>query len=186
MATAARNLSLILAAARTGRLGAESARKWARRAAAGEDISIVEQFAPGGPGLAPAALTALASDLAPIVLGSSAGAGRLAADMISDGEADSLFPPRSAAEAARRERTVAAAARQLAAMNDSELYGLLFTAAQGQPGAPPARFDPRPGPGPQHEGYDGGHVHEHAAYDGAGGRHAHPHTHAGDANHDHH
>jgi hypothetical protein len=151
-------------------------------AAGGQDIRVVADLAPGGPGMAPGAVADLASDLAAIFGGAGV---PLSGDEITDAEADALWPAKTLAAAREREQQVAAAQRQLADMSDSDLYSALFTASAGEPGAPLPAFDARPGAAPGHEAYTGTHLHEHASYNGAGGRHAHPHTHEGDGNHDH-
>ena len=124
MATMARNLSLLLAAARAGRLGAGGARRWAHLAVQGQDIRIVAELSPGGPGMAPREVSALASELAQIL--TVGGGGSLSHDEISDIEADTLWPPKTAAEAEDRRRTIQAAARQLQETSGEDLYRLIW------------------------------------------------------------
>jgi hypothetical protein len=124
MATMARNLSLLLAAARAGRLGAPGAKRWAEKAARGQDISIVAHLSPGGPGMAPAAVSELAGDLAQIL--TVGGRGSLSHDDISDAEADALWPAKTTEEAEERRRTIEAAGRQLRELDGGDLYGLIW------------------------------------------------------------
>jgi hypothetical protein len=124
MATMARNLSLLLTAARAGRLGAPGARRWAQLAAQGQDITIVAELSPGGPGMAPGEVSALASELAQML--TAGGGGSLTHDEISDAEADALWPAKTAAEADARRRTIQAAARQLRETPDEDLYSAIY------------------------------------------------------------
>jgi hypothetical protein len=170
---------MIVDAARTGRVSAASARRWARRAAAGEDISILPLLTPGGPGLGAVELTRLASDVAEILGSAAAGArGRVSAadDAITDAEADQLFPARSLEEAEERWQTVEAAAARVADYTTEELHAELFggSAFEDTHSAGAAAA-------PGHVEYRGQHVHEHSDYQR--GRHVHAHTHAGDASH---
>lgn len=160
---------------RAGRLGAPGARRWAQLAARGEDIGIVAELPPGGPGMAAGDVSALASELAQI-LTAGGGGGPLSHDEISDIEAETLWPAKTLEEAEERARTIQAAARQLRDVPDDELFAALF---------PPGAFEPNRSAGapasPGHVEFDGGHVHVHADY--AGGQHSHFHIHQGDANH---
>lgn len=129
-------LGQLLTAVRSGRVTPSSARQWARRAAAGQSIAVVSQFASAGPGPAEAEVTRLADDLAAILASggrSSIGAEHQAhAAELSDAEADQLWPPRTEAEAAARQHQVAAAAAHAAALTDEQMIDVLF----GPPGSP--------------------------------------------------
>ena len=170
----------LLAAARKGSLGASGARRWAQMAVQGTDISVVRELAPGGPGMSPAELSALADDLAAMFAGAGV---PLTRDEITDAEADSLFPARSATEAAARERTVKAAAQHLRDMSDDELYGLLFPAGAVEPNG-----GVQAAGAPGHTAFTGEHTHDHPVYeygDSGPASHVHPHVHRGEADHNH-
>jgi hypothetical protein len=114
-------LQLILAAARAGRVTRNSAIVWAQRAAAGEDISVLAQLAPGPERVTERDATRLATELATIL---SAGAG--------DGSLYSVLFGPGAAE--RRHARREAAAGRMLDYSDDEVYEALF-------GTPPAEPD---------------------------------------------
>lgn len=128
------DLANLLAAVRGGQLTPNSARRWARRAAAGESTALVVRLAHGVQPPPESAVTVLASDLAAILAtGSSTDAGaQAAAPELTDAEADQLWPPRTEAEAAARQHQVAAAASHAAALSDDQMIDVLF----GPPGTP--------------------------------------------------
>lgn len=116
VASAAEQVQVLLEAARTGRLGYDSARRWAVLASRGEvDVSLVRVFAAVGQGVKEPHLSRLASELAAIL-----GSGEPTGD-----EFASLWPPTSEAEADRR-RTVAAAAQTVEHLDDDSLYRALW------------------------------------------------------------
>lgn len=174
----------ILAAARAGKLSPASARKWARRARAGHDISMVEQLAPGLPRPRPEVLSTLANDLAAILAtGTRPGSYLSPGEPMSDEEADLLYPPHTVAEAERRARMVQAAAADVASRTDDELRAVLFGDYVFAPddGAAAAAA-------PGHQTFTGQHTHQHPAYETGGSgpvQHSHQHQHQGDANHAH-
>jgi hypothetical protein len=93
-----------------------------------------------------------------------------------------LWPPRTAADAERRHQAVEAAATAAGLLADDELHSLLFGDHQFAAGGAEAAASPG------HQAFTGQHIHQHPAYQqgDSGAKHSHPHTHAGDRNHDHH
>jgi hypothetical protein len=172
--SAAADLGLLLAATAAGKLTPASARRWARQACAGQDISAVTRLAAAGDKPSRAAMSQLAGDLAAIFT-SGDGPGLLpAAGELSNAEADLLFAPASREAAERRFTSIEAAARQARTLPDDALYDVLFgdhvyAAAVGEiVNHVPVTISE--------------HTHPHSDYSGA--VHSHPHGHNGDANHD--
>lgn len=118
-------LTIIVNATRRGSLSAEGARRWARRAAAGEDITFIRQLAKAGDRVTGAELTTVTNDVASILAGSAAvtDAARSRAGEMTDAEADSLWPPRSPDEAEARFSAAEAARRSY---TDGEIHRQLF------------------------------------------------------------
>jgi hypothetical protein len=186
-------LSIIVAAARSGRVSANGARRWARRAAAGEDVTFMRQLARAGDGVTGAELVAMTNDVASILAGAvvDAGAGSGGAGEITDAEADLLFRPVSFEEAARRIEEAAARAGRgdyTVAELHAEIFGDHVHAA-----GPSPDDDPNLPTGPGgHQQFTGVHTHPHSGYGAAeagaapGDTHSHVHAHFGDASHDHH
>jgi hypothetical protein len=104
---------------------------WARTAAAGEDISIIEALVAPPPGvrepITAAAFGQLADQLVTILAGSGPATGAPApAGEMSDAEADELWPPRTAAEAEARHARIEAAAGRVIDYTDDEIFAMLF------------------------------------------------------------
>jgi hypothetical protein len=182
-------LAAILAAVRAGRVTPTSARQWAARAARGENIAAIATLAaaPSRERLGPHAMSALANDLAAI-LATGGTSYAQPGEPMGDEEAALLWPPRTDAEADSRRALVSAAATHAASMPEAGLYAALFGDSVPYPQGQTGKSADAPAQ-PGHQAFTGTHTHGHSAYqqgDTGPAQHMHPHTHAGDANHDHH